>query len=172
MSLSLSYAAVRKESVSSSMARFIGESVASHPPYFHIDVVAQPILRGVADASTFMLEEEEVNGELEGDFVHQFGPNTGHNPKSGSLSIGDVYDRIGFALDTRKPCSTGRATWNIPVILKDSHDPLHQRTIHVVQEYLLQDRRLTVSKGGSLLLDCAVPLPSPPREDIARVPDA
>ena len=63
-----------------------------------------------------------------------------------------LQDNISFQLDNRFPCQNGRASWEISVNISSLEDDDWNFSLDVVQEYILSDGKLTVIKGGTILL--------------------
>jgi hypothetical protein len=127
--------------------------VCQNGHYLYVDIAARLIIDGIPTES-LLIKEEEVAGEIFGDFIQQFEGSEGHNPYPLPARYNQFVDRVAFILDLRKPHDNGQARWAIPMSIVSTSS---EQQIRVVQEYTLADRRLTVLKGTSVLLECQLP---------------
>jgi hypothetical protein len=98
--------------------------------------------------------ESETPATLEGDMEYQFPKDCGHNPNQNPLEVFPaLQDNISFRLDNRFPCQNGRASWEISVKFSSFGDDDWNFSLDVVQEYILSEGKLTVIKGGTILLE-------------------
>jgi len=101
--------------------------------------------------------ENEVEGFFTEDFEKQFQkePNKGHNPAPDLRNYNTVLDHIKVFLDKSLPANNGTATWKIPLSLIYNNG--QQIFTEVDQKYCLENRKLTILKGGcTLLKDCPI----------------
>jgi hypothetical protein len=64
-----------------------------------------------------------------------------------------LQDNISFQIDNRFPFQYGKASWEISVNISSLEDDDWNFSLDVVQEYILSDGKLTVIKGGRILLE-------------------
>ena len=154
-SVQISYKLVSSELLPNYISK--NPDILNNADFCDISIRVAIVIEGIA-SEKLMIKEEEVNGVLEGDFSDQFEKSTGHNSKKEATAYEDVVsgketDVIGISILKNKKFSNGRARWDIPILLfhKDSFSAPIIKT--VTQEYILENKKITILKGGSVLLD-------------------
>ena len=116
-----------------------------------VSIYAMVVSNGLIDnVATYSMLEEEVDAQVSGDFIKQFGGKLGHNPSPIPRPLLNAVDKIGMLFVKSLGMRNGHAKWLIPTHLyKEDGD--YMKTININQRYELKDGILSISKGEQLL---------------------
>ena len=104
------------------------------------------------------LKEDEVEGSATGDFIAQTisplsnRPNLYHNPFPLPLKLKNLTDQVMTMVNLERPHQNGRLKWAIPTTIQDEFGEVVKEVL-VIQEFILEERVLTLKKGGLKLIE-------------------
>jgi hypothetical protein len=111
----------------------------------------------VSFTTIYGIREYEAFATLQGSFMDQFpvseGP-IGHNPHSSVSNWATFVDSNSIQLFASRSLDDGSSTVRIPTELYRAHVPVER--FEVILEWKIQNRTLTLEKGGEVLIEIPI----------------
>ena len=104
------------------------------------------------------LKEDEIEGMATGDFIAQTisplsnSSNLYHNPFPLPLKLKNLTDQVMTMINLQRAHRDGRLKWAIPTTIQDKSGEVIEE-VSVIQEFILEERVLTLKKGGLKLIE-------------------